>query len=175
MWKYRKTCVAITTLHCAIGIFFICYRGSDLFENWTANFASLASIGIALLPIDADRDPLNQTSIAGLLHTFFGGLFFLTLAVYALYHFPRTTLGIRVKTLDEKRDAIYRLCGLTIVGSMGAMSIYLFLLWGWPKELLQRLKFLFWMEWAAVWAFAISWLTKGHAILARVDHEYHDE
>ena len=156
---------------CSIGIFLFCYRGYDRAEDWTGKIACGSAIGLALFPLDANSDPLHQSTIVGYLHTFCGGVFFLTLAIYSLYHFPRTTLGIRVKSLDEKRDAIYRLSGLAITGSMTAMGLYLFLLTGTSKEILLKFNFLFWMEWVAVWAFALAWLTKGHAILANISED----
>ncbi|MFK7945565.1 MAG: hypothetical protein AB8B85_22015, partial [Paracoccaceae bacterium] len=35
---------------CAIGIFLLCYRGHNGWENWVANFAGLGAIGVGLLP-----------------------------------------------------------------------------------------------------------------------------
>lgn len=157
---------------CSIGIFLFCYRGYDPIENWTANLACASAIGVALCPLDPNSDPLHQSTLVGYLHTLSGGMFFLTLTIYSLYHFPKTNLGVRLKSLDEKRDAIYRISGLTIMSSMGAGAIFLFVLSGPIKEFLNQLNFLFWIEWIAIWAFAFAWLTKGHAILARFDeHE----
>ena len=156
---------------CAIGIFLFCYRGYDAAENWTGNVGCVSAIGIALCPLDAGSDPLRQSSVLGYLHTLFGGVFFLTLGAYSLYHFPRGNRLLRVGTRDEKRDAVYRLTGLAIAGCLLAMGVHLFLLSAGAKLLLNRYCFTFWMEWVAVWAFAAAWLTKGHAILA----DYHED
>ncbi|MEZ6091501.1 MAG: hypothetical protein R3C05_26500 [Pirellulaceae bacterium] len=74
---------------CAIGVFLFCYRGYDRIENWTANLGGASALGIALFPLDYKSDPLVQKSLSGYLHSFSGGIFFLTLAFYSLYHFPR--------------------------------------------------------------------------------------
>ncbi len=154
---------------CAIGIFLFCYRGYDAIENWTANFACLAALGVALCPMDANSDPLQQNTSLGYLHTMFGGLFFTTLAVYSLYHFPRGSRLLRFHSRTEKRDWIYRATGLTILGCMVAMGMHLFLAPAAVKAVFNRYHFTFWMEWIAVWAFAAAWLTKGQAILADVE------
>ena len=154
---------------CAIGIFFFCYRGYDAAENWTANVACLSAIGVALCPIDAGSDPLQQVTVVGYLHTLFGGLFFTTLAVYSLYHFPRGSRLLRFNTRTEMRDSIYRATGLTILGCMAAMGAHLFLAPAGIRAFFNRYQFTFWMEWVAVWAFAGAWLTKGRAILADVE------
>ena len=73
---------------CAIGIFLFCYRGYDWIESWTANIGCVSALGVALCPLDAHSEPLNQSSIVGYLHTISGGAFFFTLAFYSLYHFP---------------------------------------------------------------------------------------
>ncbi len=154
---------------CAIGIFLFCYRGYDRVEDWTANFGCLSALGVALCPLDAASDPLHQKSILGYLHSLSGGVFFLTLAFYSLYHFPRSDADRGEAAPHEGyRTFVYRTSGIVILLSMLAMGTYLFLI---PTELKRRCNayhFLFWGEWLAVWAFAAAWLTKGRAILADI-------
>ena len=154
---------------CAIGIFLFCYRGYDWIENWTANFGCLSALGVALCPLDAGSDPLHQRSVLGYLHTASGGIFFLTLAFYSLYHFPNSKGEKReIAPHEAQRNFVYRTSGIVILISMAAMGAYLFLA---PPEAKRRLNdyhFLFWGEWVAVWAFAAAWLTKGRAILAEI-------
>ncbi len=157
---------------CAMGIFLFCYHGYDSLENWTGNMACLSAIGVALFPLDPNSDPLHQSSIVGYIHTFSGGLFFTTLAIYSLFHFPRGHFGLRLRTRDEQRDGIYFASGLTILGCMIVMGINLFLLPKAAKEFLNGYNFLFWMEWIAVWAFSASWLVKGQALLSDSFHNH---
>ena len=152
---------------CAIGIFLFCYRGYDWIENWTANFGCLSALGVALCPLDAGDDPLHQRSVLGYLHSFSGGMFFLTLAFYSLYHFPRSESD-GVAPHVAQRNFVYRASGLVILLSMLAMGAYLFLLPVGAKRRFNEYNALFWMEWVAVWAFAAAWLTKGRAILAEI-------
>lgn len=154
---------------CAIGIFLFCYRGYDWIESWTANFGCLSALGVALFPLDADSDPMHQRSVVGYLHTVCGGMFFLTLAFYSLYHFPSSKAGKRERAPHEaQRNFIYRTSGIVILLCMVAMGAYLLLLPAEQKRRLNEYNFLFWMEWVAVWSFAAAWLTKGRAILAEI-------
>jgi hypothetical protein len=151
---------------CAMGTFLFCYYGYDSLENWTGNLAALSAMGVAFCPLDPDSDPLNQSTISGYIHTFSGGIFFTSLAIFSLYHFPRGHFGLRLKTRDGQRDAVYLATGATIVGCMILMGAQLFLVPAPLKALLNDFKFLFWMEWIAIWAFSAAWLVKGQALFA---------
>ena len=160
---------------CAIGIFLLCYRGHDWIENWTANFGCLSALGLALFPIDLGSEPPLQRTPVGYAHTLFGGVFFLTLAFYSLYHFPRRRGDADVAdALDgphggpprhlRTQNLIYRSSGIIILLSMMAMGTYLFLIPDAWRVWCDRWNALFWLEWVAVWSFAAAWLTKGRAI-----------
>lgn len=140
---------------CAIGIFLFCYRGYDWIESWTGNLGCLSALGVALFPLDADSDPLHQRSVIGYLHSASGGVFFLTLAFYSLYHFPKRS---EAAPHEAQRDFVYRASGVVILLSMAAMGAYLFLLPAGLKRRFNDYNFLFWMEWVAVWAFAAALL-----------------
>ena len=154
---------------CAIGIFLFCYRGYDWIESWTANLGCLSALGIALFPLDANSDPLYQTSVIGYLHTLSGGGFFLTLPFYSLYHFPTSKSGKHeVAPHEAQRNFVYRTSGILILMSMFAMGLHLFIVSDNVKSVLNNYHFLFWMEWVAVWSFAAAWLTKGRAMVAEI-------
>ena len=154
---------------CAIGVFLLCYRGHDYAESWTANIGCVAALSVALFPLDAGSDPLVQTSVVGYVHTLSGGLFFLALAFYSLYHFPRSSTP---DAEDEphvwERNAIYRASGLVILACMLLMGGYLFLAPQAWREFANDWNFLFFAESIATWAFAAAWLTKGRAMVADV-------
>jgi hypothetical protein len=154
---------------CTIGVLLFCYRGYDRIENWSANLGCLSALGVALFPIDADRDPLHQRSVAGWLHTMNGGVFFLTLAFYSLYHFPSSKEEKHEFAPHEvERNFVYRVSGVMILLSLISMGANLLLFPEAWKHGFNEYNFLFWMEWVAVWAFAAAWLTKGRAILAEI-------
>lgn len=153
---------------CAISCFLFCYRGYDGIERLTGYCGSGAALGVALFPLDANSDPLFQRSVIGYLHTVSGGIFFLTLAIYALYHFPKHSAEQSDVALVRSRNFVYQTSGVVILISIAAMGCYLFLLSAERKALLNHYNLLLWMECVAVWAFAAAWLTKGHAILAEL-------
>ena len=154
---------------CAIGIFLFCYKGHDWIENWTANFGCAAALGVALFPLDENSDPLYQRSVVGYVHTLSGGVFFLTLAFYSLFHFPSSKSGNDEREPHEKqRDFFYRSSGVVILLSLFAMGSYLFFLPHQWRVVSDRHNVLFWLEWIALWAFAAAWLTKGRVIIADV-------
>lgn len=154
---------------CAIGGFLFCYRGADRIETLSARFGCASALGVALFPLDAHSDPLVQKSLVGYLHSVSGGAFFMTLAIYSLYHFPRST---KKRSEHEphpwERLFIYRMSGVVIVFVMIATGTFLLLVPAAWKNLLNDWHFLFWMEWIAIWAFAAAWLTKGRAIVADI-------
>lgn len=155
---------------CAIGIFLFCYCGYDRVENWTANIGAVAAIGIALFPLDYNSDPLVQKSVVGYIHSFSGVVFFLVLAFYSLYHFPRDSAREAESHLFE-RSLVFRSSGLTILATTFAMGAYLVLLPSDWKTWLNEYNFLFWAEWIAVWSFAAAWLAKGRIIVAEIGVE----
>lgn len=152
---------------CAIGIFLFCYQGYDRVENWTANIGAASALGVALFPLDAGSDPLVQRSIVGYFHTVSGGVFFLTLAFYSLYHFPRDS-SLDREPHSRERNFVYRASGIIILLSTLGMGGYLFLLADVWKATANDYHLLFWLEWVAVWSFAAAWLAKGRTILADI-------
>ncbi|MFK7767914.1 MAG: hypothetical protein AB8B55_11885 [Mariniblastus sp.] len=150
---------------CAIGLFLFCYVGTTQFENWTGNLGCVAAIGVALFPIDAGADPLFQATFIGYLHTLFGGLFFLTLALFSIYHFPHSEPEDDSDQWNWGRNEIFRTSGATLLLSVAAMVFFLFVLDRPTRDRLSEWDFIFWGEWIAVWAFAIAWLVKGRTVL----------
>jgi len=150
---------------CGIGVLFFCYRGHDRFENWTANLAGVFALGLGLFPLDADSDPLHQRTLVGFLHTACGGGFFLTLAWYSLFHFPRVYASdTDPEPHRPERNLLYRVSGGVIAVSMLAMAAYLLLLPDPWQQAADRWHALLWLEWLAVWSFAAAWLIKGRII-----------
>ena len=149
----------------AMAVFLFCYRGNDWIENWTANVGSFAALAVAFFPLDAASDPLHQRSLVGYLHSVAGGVFFVTLAFYSLYHFPRRETASATST---ERNLVYRLSGIAILIAMMAMGAYLFLLPPDWKSIANRYNALFWLESLAAWCFAGAWLTKGKIIVAEL-------
>ena len=158
---------------CAMAVFLFCYRGYGWIENWTANLGGISALGVALFPIDYAADPLHQRSWTGAMHSLSGGVFFCVLAFYSLYHFPRFGRPDRPgddEPIDKRleRNTLYVVTGMTILSSMIAMGAYLMVLPTPWKVWLDRYHALFWLEWIAVWSFALAWLAKGRTIITEI-------
>jgi len=162
---------------CAIGIFLISYKGYQrqsgewISDDWVGTLAGLAAFGVAFFP---NESPTLQAStisqlavgitISPLFHYASALTFFVCLGVFCFVKFPKTS--------KPYRRRIYLICGWVIVAATLTIAIASYYkLKGSPdiKDLVVRNNIVFWAEAFGVWAFAVSWLTKGKADLAMSD------
>lgn len=61
------------------------------------------------------------------------------------------------------RNRIYITCGIVILLMLALSGLYM---WLWQNTVLSDIKLVLILEWIMVWAFAVSWLTKGNFIFA---------
>ena len=163
---------------CAVGVFLFSYLGYGRGEGWAsndniwANLAGLGAVGTALFPTAAaDASPV-QVAI-GRVHGASAALFLFCLAYMSLRLFTRTGQGGQRTPRKRSRDRVYKVCGWTILGALALMGLYLLdgaygPFGGGLQALLDRLlsdRPIFWLEAVAVFAFGISWFTKGEALL----------
>jgi hypothetical protein len=151
--------VLVGTL-CAIGFFLLSYKGykgDDIFGTLGCIFA----VGMALFPTIPDN-PTPGDKYIGYIHFACAALFFLTLIYFSLFLFTRTD---KKKPAREKlkRNKVYRVCGYIMIICLALIGIY-YLLPGGARSSLETLKPVFWLEAIAIWAFGVSWLTKGDTI-----------
>jgi hypothetical protein len=161
----------------AMGIFLLTYEGYDrqegesLSDNWLSTIAGLAAFGVALFPNESPTGQIATLSqkLLGVEHSpvfhyASALLFFYCMAHFCLFKFAKTT--------DLARRKVYRACGWTIAGSCVALFVASYLkLKGAPdvSAFVVDHRLVFWIEAVGVWAFALSWLVKGHAEMALID------
>jgi H+/gluconate symporter-like permease len=170
---------------CAIAIFLICYRYEHL-DDFVSTVAGASAIGVALFPTTPDK-ATGQQMMIGILHGLFAGIFFGTLAIFALWIFRKTdqkkskltpnsqhkNANVTMEIYDNRtprkkqRDIVYLICGLTIVICLVLLILIalvqnLFLS---GKPWLQPLPVVLVLESLAIWAFGIAWFVKGETIL----------
>ncbi|MBI3563490.1 MAG: DUF998 domain-containing protein [Gammaproteobacteria bacterium] len=150
----------------AIGVFLLSYRGPERKDDVAGNLACLFAIGVAIFPIMPDGGTARLSLVVGYLHLAFAILLFLTLAYFSLFLFRKTDATKEMTARKRHRNAIYLTCGITILGSIILLLIYLLFL---RYIVPYKLEPIFWLESFAIFAFGVSWLTKGEAILK--DHE----
>ena len=138
---------------CAVALFLFSYTGYDKRDNITGDLAGIFALGVAFFPTADD--------LAGIIHLISASLFFLLLAYYSIFLF---TKGSDHPTpAKKKRNRLYRICGYVIVACILLALLYSIL----PtlQSSLSNLRPIFWLETVMLWAFGLSWLTKGKVLL----------
>lgn len=162
---------------CAIGVFLISYRGYRaqkgewINDDWLATFAGLAAFGLAFFPNEGGGNTVVSMTqrmvgveLAPILHYSFALIFFLCLAGFCFFKFPKTS--------RPWRRRIYIRCGQVIIGALilTAIAVFFKRVVGGPiGEFVLNYSLIFWFEAIGVWAFAISWIVKSRADLALVE------
>jgi hypothetical protein len=153
---------------CAVGLFLFSYKGYDRKDMIAGKLASLFAIAIAFFPTggpDADStcNFLHRKGISWVstVHDISAALFFLTLAYFSLFLFTIKSDNPTPRKL--MRNKIYKVCGYTILLCIVLLLLYFKI----PAihSLLKDYYPVFALETIALWAFGISWLTKGDAIM----------
>ncbi len=153
----------------AIALFLFAYRGYDKKDVVAGNLGALLAVCIAFFPTSIEQtvsgcipEKIN-TGISNTMHFIAAGGFFLVLAYFSLILFTRD--DGRPTEMKLKRNVVYRACGIImlscilIIGGKSILDHFR------PENLLQRLHGTFWLESLALWAFGISWITKGKTLL----------
>jgi hypothetical protein len=149
---------------CVIGFFLFSYRGYKRADDIAGDLACVFAIGVALFPTTLDRATSGGTDFIGYIHLTFAALFFMTLIYFSLCLFTKTDPGKQPSRRKLLRNKVYRACGYAMSLCIILIVIYSLL----PNEAASQVgvyKPVFWLEAIAIFAFGISWLTKGEAIL----------
>lgn len=175
---------------CTCCVLIMVYAGYNWKERLLCYVSALGGLGVAFLPT-AWKDTCKVSLHAVLVkpddvwvvpgtkvevHFILAGIFLIGLAILSIKFFPLTSPlstqslkpGSR-KTQKEKRNRIYKICGWTMIGSVVACILYV-----WQSELIDPhigdFPMIFFWETVALFAFAISWLTKGETLYPDGEH-----
>jgi hypothetical protein len=173
----REVFVAILA---ALGIFLLCYKGPERWDVIASKLAGAAAILVALFPTHESSREATDTggrlpdsvtlfsgpdaadpAIIGTLHYVAAGVFFVTVALMALFLFTRSRSAAPTSR-KRLRNLVYRASGLTILAAIAAIALDK-LVFG--SRWSDGTSFVFWMETVAVTAFGVAWLTKAEVIL----------
>ena len=151
-----------------VGVLLTCYRSPAKQDTYVAIVAGLAAIGIGVFPMSPEwapeitaRYPSVLTGVCyqngGILgwHFRFVVIFFAA-SFYLVYFRFRAFTPASPTRNKMRRNKIYRLCGLLMLGSFLAIG---FLAWE------HQGRSIFWPESVAVASFAAAWLVKGQRVL----------
>jgi hypothetical protein len=145
---------------CAIGVFLMCTKGYDRRDEIAGLLASVFAICVALFPTIPDAGATTKDKIIGGVHSTSAILLFLTFAYFCLKLF--TLDGGNPTRQKRRRNAVYRVCGYTILACLGLLALIQI-----PAiaDALAALSPMFWLESLVVMTFGFAWLTKGEMIL----------
>jgi len=149
------------------GLFLICYRGYDIRDRIATILAGSGAVALTLFPCALDKAETRNflmwpQNITNQIHLASAGLFFGSLVFLIGFQFTRTSEGNMVSPGSQKwrRNILYRICAtvmlLALIIGFGGSRIF-----GFPYLVYIG-------ETIALWAFGISWLTKGGLILRDV-------
>ena len=145
--------------------------GDLISDKMTARVAAVAIALVALVPtcpgggiceVPPETCTLLQCALkpplSAWVHLVAAAVFFGALAVYCLVLF---TKGVVDGPEKEASNRIYRICGWTIIVSIGLVGL---LFAAGLDDPVQGLNPVFWLETVATFAFATSWMVKGDAL-----------
>ena len=153
----------------AIGVFLFCYRGPSAQDNFLTNVAGACAVAIGLLPTEVEYHPLVLARFPQLLtdacyrnhgplgfHIYVVGAFFLIISYLTIFRFTKPSQPITDPERKRSRNRVYIACGIVMVICIVLVVVI---------KLRDFTSSIFWPESVAIFAFAVAWLTKGHAIL----------
>lgn len=158
-----RTRDALVGILLAVGVFLLTYKGYEkeegdkfpLKDDHVGDLAFLFAVGVAYFPNSGNdlEQIVHFISAAGL---------FVMLAIFSLFLFTKTKPGSVPTSNKLRRNRIYQGCGAVILLCIGLMLVNWLAL---DDTSVEDINPVFWLESIALWAFGISWLVKGEAIL----------
>lgn len=144
----------------ALSLFLLTYRGyANEFHKYDRGAAVIAGIAAALIAIFPTTPPSGNVALPWWTdsivktHTVASVTLFSMFAVFSLWLFRKSAPGEEPSADKKRRNAIYMLCGLGILGSMA-----------WAIVWQRSGHSIFWPESLGLGFFAWSWLVKGEAL-----------
>lgn len=137
----------------ADSIFLMFYDGYDKKDDVLNTIAGIFGLLICLFPCgyDAERVGTFQTPVAisSAIHNISAAVFFAILSYVSLFQFTKSNGNMTEK--KKKRNVIYRICGVGMIGSFALLLLPDFYIKVWLVEAI------------ALTFFSLSWLTKANA------------
>jgi hypothetical protein len=154
---------------CTFSVFLFTYKGPEKIDGIMGNLAGIFGAIAAICPTTFKDDiclptgmtPAIHEKYTGIIHLTSAALFFLVLAYFSLFLFTKSNGKPTPEKL--KRNKIYKICGYTMIACILLLIPYF------ASESLKlklvHYKYVFCLETIALWAFGLSWLTKGEFLL----------
>lgn len=154
---------------CAVAVVLFAYKGYERKDDIAGDLAAFLVLLVAFFPTPPDApiagcilEPEGFQHWFGYVHLGAASLFFLTLSYFSIKLFTKTDPNKPMTDGKRHRNMIYRWCGYIMIGCM-VLLIPFFAI---PvlDEYRAQFKVVFVLEFVMLWAFGVSWLTKGEII-----------
>jgi hypothetical protein len=104
----------------------------------------------------------SQDALVRNIHYVCAASLFLVLSYFSLVLFTKTKAGSAPTPEKRIRNRVYATCGVIMLVCIAALPVYYAFLQG--SEAIAAIRPVFWLESLALWAFGVSWLTKGQTL-----------
>lgn len=138
-----------------LGFFLLSYKGYQAIDDISGNLGFVFAIGVALCPTGPEHPVMHA------LHAIFATLLFAIFIFFSLYLFRKGSKPDSTTSRKKSRNIVYLVCGIVMIISVSGVGICLTFL---SLTQLENTNIVFWLESVALWAFGISWLTKGKVL-----------
>lgn len=161
---------------CAVAVVLFCYKGYEQQDDIAGDIAAVLALMVAFFPTTPDILPVCEgmckAEFFGIIHLTAAASLFLVLSYFSLQLFTKSRLSDTELKEDQHkakrhRNIIYKICGWTMIGCL--IILIPFFALDSLTEVRIKYKVVFWLEVAMLWAFGISWLTKGEIIFSDAD------
>jgi hypothetical protein len=157
---------------CAVAMFLFFYKGVDKQDGIIANFAAVFALLVAFFPTDPSADSIcqyistNKVTSVNAVHYSAAGLLFASFAYFCIFLFTKTDPTKEMTDHKRIRNRIYKTCGYIIIVCIALIAVYNFV--GNLETTFAKYKPTLVLESIALFAFGISWITKGEMVLKDV-------
>ncbi len=157
---------------CAVAMFLFFYKGVDKQDGIFANFAAVFALLVAFFPTNPSTNSIcqyistNKITSLNAVHYSAAALLFASFAYFSIFLFTKTDPTKPMTKHKIIRNRIYVICGIIIIVCIALIAIYNFV--GNLETVFAKYKPTLLLESIALFAFGISWITKGEMILKDV-------
>jgi hypothetical protein len=157
---------------CAVAMFLFFYKGVDKQDGIVANFAAVFALLVAFFPTNPSADSIcqyistNKVISVNAVHYSAAGLLFASFAYFCIFLFTKTDPTKEMTEHKRIRNRIYKTCGYIIILCVALIAVYNFV--GNLEAIFAKYKPTLVLESIALFAFGISWITKGEMVLKDV-------
>lgn len=145
---------------CVIGFMLFSYKGHERRDDIVGDVACVFAVGVALVPT-GPGDEMCPDKVSYCVHGVFAAFLFLTLAYFSLVLFTKTDSSKTPSRRKLRRNAFYKAFGYTMLSCILLVPLASYLL---PKNIIDAIHPVLWLEAIAIIAFSSSWLIKGEEI-----------